>query len=101
MYNDCLEKRSIINHRRDFDMYGVFFCKMVVERQFSLVSREDTVAQPAIYARPTNDYEKVVEVLWQMTDQTTDTLCYGFGHHTVGTVLIASKIYIGDITQIE
>ena len=51
-------------------------CKMAVKRQLSLLSREGTVARLAIYARPTNDYEKMVEVLWQTTDpQMTHALC--------------------------
>ena len=40
------------------------------------LSREGTLSWPVICARPTNDYEKMLEALWQTTDlQMTDTLC--------------------------
>ena len=40
----------------------------MVKQHLSLLSGESIVARTAIYARPTNDYEKVVEAMWQMMD---------------------------------
>ena len=53
----------------------------------AFLSREGTVTQPTIYARPPNDYEKMVEALWQMTDfQTTGCIVLTRNGHCTVTV---------------